>query len=441
MSRAAWTALAAALALVGCQRSSSEPASSEPAPSEPASSEPASSAPQPRGDTLETGLLVAASATGADDERPLGARLTRLRLVDGSWVSDVLEDPTANVFHHARAFDPPGPQPLSIVTLAGGAASVKLWRSEGERLVATELWRPDVSLERGRVRDLTIARLYGDRPAPGGLSGDVLVVGLHDQGEVAVLSPRPDGGFEVTELDRRPNTIVHEVEAGDLDGDGVLEVYAARSVPNAVVPGADQPGEVVRYVPAEARGPEVVLDLGRRHAKELLVVDLDADGRDELYVAVEARTEGTSRALRIVEPVEVRRIIHDGPPGGERIATLDDRMTRFLVACDLEGDGRRALIAATFSAGLFRLDPPRRAGEAWSVGLFDADSRGFEHATMCADLDADGADELYVADDPSGELRRYTLGASGLRREVIRRAPPRSEITWSLAPLPLALAP
>ncbi|MCB9596115.1 MAG: hypothetical protein H6719_25560 [Sandaracinaceae bacterium] len=418
-------AWALALAAVACEAPPSPPSSPDP---------PRAAA------TLQTGLLVATSVTAPDDDTPVGARLERLRLVDGAWVREPLDDPESQVFHHVRAFDPPGPLPLSIVTLGGGAAAVKLWRpGEGGALEATEIWRAGLDSPRSRVRDAEVGALYGDAPAPGGLVGDVLVVGTHDEGVVAVLSPRADGTFAATELDRRPSTFVHEIEIGDVDGDGTLEVYASISSPNSLVPGVDQPGSVVRYVPARGEGPELVVDLGRRHAKELLVDDVDGDGRDELYVVVEARTTGAADALVIAEPVEIRRFDADGPADGALVATLDDRMTRFLVAGDLDGDGQRELVAATFSSGLYRLDPPREdPGGAWTVSLLDADSRGFEHATLLADLDADGADELYVADDASGELRRYVAGRS---REVIRRVAPGSVITWSLAPCPGSLTP
>ena len=36
-----------------------------------------------------------------------------------------------------------------------------------------------------------------------------------------------------------------------------------------------KPGKVVRYVPKHRSGPEVVADLGNRHAKEIYVGDVD----------------------------------------------------------------------------------------------------------------------------------------------------------------------
>ena len=63
-----------------------------------------------------------------------------------------------------------------------------------------------------------------------------------------------------------------------------------------------QQGAVVRYVPATGEGPVVVAGLGTRHAKEILVADVDGDGRDELYVSVEAVSGGQ---------VEIRRYVWD----------------------------------------------------------------------------------------------------------------------------------
>ena len=71
---------------------------------------------------------------------------------------------------------------------------------------------------------------------------------------VAVVRPDDSGGFSVAELDAAPNTIVHEIELGDLDGDGTLEIYATPTAPNEV-DGTPQAGRVVRYVPANGEGP------------------------------------------------------------------------------------------------------------------------------------------------------------------------------------------
>src|SRR5690606_4755203 len=120
--------------------------------------------------------------------------------------------------------------------------------------------------ERNRMREVEVADLFGDgRPA--------LAVATHDQGVVAVLRQQADGTWSTQELDREANTWVHEVEVGDLDGDGTLEIYATPSEPNELG-GREQRGTVVRYVPRTNGRRTVVADLGSRHAKEIWVGDV-----------------------------------------------------------------------------------------------------------------------------------------------------------------------
>jgi hypothetical protein len=262
----------------------------------------------------------------------------------------------------------------------------------------------------------------------GGSATDAFVVGTHDLGEVVVVVPGAEA--RTSELDRATNTLVHEIELGDLDGDGSLEVYATRSPPNTLVAGIEQQGVVVRYEPATSTTTQL-LDLAPRHAKEILATDLDADGRDELYVVVEALlgvdAEGRST---VVEPVEILRLAEGDPAGGTLVATLPDRQTRSLVACDLDADGSDELVAGAFASGLWRIRP--RAGGPSEIESIDASSGGFEHAVLCVDLDLDGRDDLVVADDASGELRRYTLHDGVFERTVIHRRAPGSAITWNV---------
>ena len=245
----------------------------------------------------------------------------------------------------------------------------------------------------------------------------------------------------VERLWSRPNTFVHEIEIGDLDGNGIPEIYATPSDPNDL-DGGDQRGQVMRFSPRGGDTGTVVADLGNRHAKEIWVGDVDGDGRDELYVAVEGLTRGSGAALEIVEPVEIRRYDHDTPPtGGVVVARIaNERLTRFLTVGDIDGDGRREMVAATFRNGLWLLRPGRDPRSEWSVESIDRESSGFEHTALMADLDGDGTDELYVAADEQGELRRYAWVRGRARREVIhRRELPRSMMTWNLMTFPAAM--
>jgi hypothetical protein len=383
---------------------------------------------------LPRGLVLALAQFVEKDGKsvPGPARAEFLRREGGQWKTAALEDPASNVFHKALVYEGAG-APL-LLTLGGTAAAVKTWAPKDGALAPTTVWQQDFGGKFSRMRDAEVADLYGDGSA-------AIAVATHDQGVVAVLRPKPDGSFEAVELDREPNTFVHEVEVGDLDGDGVLEVYATPSEPNRL-DGTPQPGKVVRYVPKKREGRVVVADLAQRHAKEILVDDLDGDGKDELYVSVEGETGGAD-GKQLVAPVEIR-VYHAGTPatGGKRIATLNDRLSRFLTVGDVDGDGKKEMIAAAFSSGVWLLRPGATPDAAWSATLVDPDSAGFEHAALLADLDGDGRDELYVASDKHKELRRYVWVDGQLVRETIYRRPDARPIfTWNLMPIPVELIP
>jgi hypothetical protein len=366
---------------------------------------------------LEGGLVLAAAVLGQNEDgspKPLPARAGILTRESDAWRYRFFEDSESNVFHKVLPYGSEG-----LLTFGGSKAAVKLWRPDGS---SETLWEADFGGKFSRMRDAEVGDLFGD----GKLS---IAIGTHDQGVVAVLRPDGAGKFSMTELDRAADTIVHEIELGDLNGDGVLEIYATPSAPNKL-DGSEQPGHVVRYVPAGGEKAVVVADLGPRHAKEILAEDLDSDGKDELYVSVEAVSGGS---------VEIRRYDEGAGPKAENVvARLDDRLCRFLTAGDVDGDGSLEVVAATHKRGLFLLRP----GSPWRVDLIGSDSSGFEHASLLADLDSDGRDELYVASDDQGEVRRYDWSAEGWKKEVLVKFDDGlSRFTWNLQVAPLSLLP
>ncbi len=371
-----------------------------------------------------TGLLLALSQFEVTPEgkvlpRPKAARLEILVPRGNEWEVVAIEDPDSNVFHKAMVYDP-GDGRAGILTLGGSAAALKLWRKGPDGLTAETLWQKDFGGKFSRMREAEILPLADGRFA--------VAVATHDQGVVALVEPA-GAGWKVRELDQKKNTFVHEIEIGDLDGDGTFEIYATPSDPN-LFDGKPQRGEVVRYELDGRRS--VVADLGDRHAKEILVSDIDLDGRDELYVAIEAVEGGQ---------LEVRRYEADTAPGdGRLIARFNDRLCRFLTAGDVDGDGRREIVAATHKTGLWLLRPREASDAMWQVSLIDRDSSGFEHAALLTDLDGDGTDELYVASDDQGQVRRYRWRGDAVDKEVLlRRELPDSIFTWNLMPVPLSL--
>jgi len=411
--------IGAALAACG---SGDESAASPPAAAEKA-------APSASGPTLPNGIMLALAqfVTEGGKPKPGPARVEFLFQKNGKWEMTFIEDGDSNVFHKAMVYE--RGQGLELLTLAGTAAHVKTWQKKGGALEGTSHWSADFGGKFSRMRDAEVGDLYGDgKPS--------IAVATHDQGVVAILKPTGDS-FEVVEIDKEPDTFVHEIEIGDLDGDGVLEVYATPSEPNRL-DGTPQKGAVVRYVPKTGEGPVVVADLGNRHAKEILVEDLDGDGIDELYVSVEGDMGEGSK-----DRVEIKRYEAGTPPeGGVVIGSLDDKLTRFLTAGDIDGDGKKELVAAAYSSGLWLFRPGADPKSAWKKELIDRDSAGFEHAAILTDLDGDGLDELYVASDKHKQVRRYLWKNGRSSREVIYKRPDNRPIfTWNLMPVPVSLIP
>ncbi len=373
-----------------------------------------------RGRVLALALAVfSTDATG----RQVPGQATAAFLAPGgkTWRHGRLTDADSNVFHKLLEYCP-RPDDCGLLSVGGTAAALKLWRpGSGPRL----LWKADFGGRFSRLRDAEVADVLGD-------DVPTIVVGTHDQGVVALVRPDGKGGFSAKGIDRQPETFVHEIEVGDLDGDGVLEVYATPSRPN-VLDGTPQPGAIVRYVPARGEGRALFADLGDRHAKEILVTDVDGDGKAELYAAVEAVSGGS---------VEIRRYrAAPLPATGETIAVLPDQLCRCLAVGAVDGDGRREIVAAAAKAGLWCLRPGAN-GSPWQRDRIATDSSGFEHATLLADLDEDGRDELYVASDEQSEVRRYTWRGGTWTKEVLYRYEGgMSGFTWNLTAVRASLVP
>ena len=165
-----------------------------------------------------------------------------------------------------------------------------------------------------------------------------------------------------------------------------------------------------------------------------MIDDLDNDGRDELYVVVEAVAEGS---------VEIRRFDHDTPPSnGLVIATLPDKMCRFLTCGDIDGNGSKEMVAAAKSSGVWLLRPPAEPGALWSVESVDKSSSGYVHAALLTDLDGNGSDELYVTDDRLAVVNQYQWHAGAVEKTTIHTYNRDfAGFTWNITPVPAELIP
>jgi hypothetical protein len=415
-----WSSLGLYLAL-GCGgEESAKPEAREPAAAKaPEKKEPAA-AQQKAAPASGRALLVTESefkpnADGKYTVPDAAVLLVLTQAADGAWSAERIEDRESNVFHKALPAGGGG-----IYTIGANQARLKLWRKADGAWKAETLWSPAFGGEQNRLRDFEAADFDGDGRKD-------LAIATHDQGVVAVAWNR-EGGFKIDEIDRKPNTFVHEIEVGDLDGDGKLEIFATPSQPNTAS-GVGQGGAIVRYAwTGEKFVRSAVATFESRHVKEVLVADMEGDGKPELYGALEAEM---GQGGAITAPVEIRRFDWNGRGfDSKKIAELNDRFCRFLVAGDIDRDGATELVASAFSSGVWAIE---KEGDGYATKSIDATSGGFEHAAYLADMDGDGAIELYVADDNGGTIERYTYDGNAYQSTVVHRRPvPGQAMVWNI---------
>jgi len=334
----------------------------------------------------------------------------------GAWKVDRIEDRESNVFHKAIAVEGGG-----ILTIGANQARLKLWRLEGGAWKVETLWSPAFGGEQNRLRDFEAADFDGDGRKD-------LAIATHDQGVVAVGWNRPDG-WKFEELDRKPDTFVHEIEVGDLDGNGKLEIYATPSQPNTAS-GLGQGGAILQYswTGSKFERKEVAV-FASRHVKEVLVADLEGDGTSELYAALEAEM---GPGGEVKAPVEIRVFKWKDKNWVDwKVVELNDRFCRFLTAGDVDHDGANELIASAFSSGVWVIEYGGAGG--YPARCIDKDTGGFEHAAYLADLDGEKGLELYVADDNAGVINRYVYDGKGYAKSVVnRRLVPGQAMVWNI---------
>jgi hypothetical protein len=419
---------AATLAFTGCGGSeerktapAGQPATAAPA-SAPAAPPAAAPAPTPVRDPLTGGpfpaLLVTQAhfvdVTGPDGKptpMPGPARLLIVRDTGAGWKPAVLDDPDSNVFHKALPWDG------GILTIGGNKALLRTWRFADGAWKAETHWNPVFGGKHNRLRDVEHADVDGD-------GKEELVIATHDQGVIAIL--HPDEQWRVEEVDKQPTTFVHEIEIGDVDGDGTLEFFATPSKPNKL--DEEQPGEVTMFKRDGAAWKKSVVDApGDTHAKEILTADVDGDDVAELYVVWEG---AVGQGGTLVRPVTIKQYRwKDGKPEGTVIATVPDRQMRSIAAGDVNGDDKTDLVAGALATGLYVFE--QETGGPWRTTVIDKVSSGYEQPVYVVDLDGNGTPEIYVASEDQGELRRYHF-ADGAYVKTVLMPLSKSDITWNV---------
>ncbi len=347
---------------------------------------------------------------------PGPAKLLMLSSDGDSWQHVILEDKESRVFHKAACVNVDGEERL--LTIAGTDAMLKLWREEKGEWKSETLWHPSFGGKWDRLRDFEIADVDGD-------GQNEIVVATHDQGVIAIIKRSPDG-WKVEEVYKEADTFVHEIEIGDTDGDGKKEFFATPSKPNKV--GKSQPGHVMWFRKGAKVKKGFVAEFKDSHAKEILAADVDGDGKDEIYIALEA-TRGKDGSEK--KPVRITRNIWNGKKyKGKIIARLPGAIqSRVVMMGDLTGSGKNELVVTTMKGGIWRLVPG--ANGKWEKYQIDAETSGFEHAAGIADVDGDGKSELYVAADDQDEVRRYRWIDGAFKRDTIYTLK-KNDLTWNV---------
>mgnify|MGYP000244674205 CR=1 FL=1 len=348
------------------------------------------------------------------DSQPGPARLEIWRSKADGWDRVRLEDSDSNVFHKAIPFQG------GILTIGAERALLKHWTMKDGRWNSETLWERDWKGKFNRLRDIEVGDVNHD-------GKEDLVIATHDAGVVAVIEPKTaDSKQTLIELDEVKDTFVHEIEIGDIDGDGKLEFFATPSDRNQSK--KSQAGKVVMY---RWDGTEykrtIVEEYKKTHAKEILVADVTGDNRSELFSVLEAERVGKA----IIKPVEIRQYTEqaDGSFKGEAAFTLKDEQCRFLVPGDFDHDGKIDLVAAGYHSGLWIA---RQTDDGqWETTLIDKDSSGFEHTSYATDIDGDGKAELVVAADNQASLNIYRWNGTAFDKEKIGDIAPNT-FTWNI---------
>lgn len=354
--------------------------------------------------------------------QPGAAKLRVLHMSGNAFEETVLEDEDSRVFHKAMCVDGDGLE--GLLTIGATDAHLKLWRFNAGEWQGESLYEGSYGGKFDRLRDVEIGDVDGDGVAE-------LVIATHDQGVVVVVEREGDA-WRAREVFKKPDTFVHEIELGDVDGDGKLEIYATPSKPNRA--DASQDGEIltVRFNAGKKKYvAKTVVSFEGSHAKEILVTDLDGDGKDELYGAVEASVKPRDGKLTVDQPVAVKRFdrVKQGWKTTDVAEFPEGLQARVLLAADLTKRGANDLVVTTMKDGIWQIVPKNDG--SFETEAVDQSSGGFEHAAHAVDLDGDGVTELYVTSDDDDEIRRYVWNGSGFAKTVIGTLE-KSDLVWNI---------
>lgn len=341
--------------------------------------------------------MLACAEAAEEDGAPGTARLEILTEHEGAWRMETVTDANSTSFEDAIVFTPAGGVP-GIVTLGGNRPMVRLWHREADAWTGEMLWIEELGAEPTHMRHAVLADLWGN--------GEGIAMAAAERGLIGHLT-HGDEGWDVRRVDAT-DASVDALAAGDVDGDGRTELYAATVI------GDDT--TIRRHAPRDEVPPATVASLGSVHARALAVLDADGTTGTELYALVVIRGQ----------PAEVRRL--DADASGT-VATLTASDARAMAVGDVDGDQHPDLLISA-DDGVWWVSTATRP---WAIERVEAAAgprTPTGPAVALLDVDADGRSEAYVALDGTGELVRITWSDAGEpERTVLATRPAPAAVT------------
>jgi len=332
---------------------------------------------------------------GKKDSAPGTARLEIYTIHGNHWHQQIIEDPESSAFHKAGRFKPTAGQP-GILSIGAPPTSLRLWRRDGDDWKSHPLYDTASGVDFGLDGDFDYFCDYEIADITGNGIEDI-VLAAHDPGSIVVLAWE-NGTYRPEEVFSLETGSIHEIEVGDVDGDGSIELFAT-CIESTRGNLNIQPCSIDVFVVGEGRWKQRQVDhFETRHAREILCANLSGEDHPVLFTAIEGENDFITLRMYRFDGAQIT-------PAD--IAEIPGRLCRFLTLGDTDGDGIRELIASTGKNGIWKITPPVDGKDSWSKELILTGTSGIQHATELYDFNGDGIDEIYVASDDQNQLRSY----------------------------------
>ena len=266
------------------------------------------------------------------------------------------------------------------------------------------------NLKVSRIRDLVLGDLDQD-------GKDEIIIGTRPSGLVIKYAlAGNEFTHEVLDADAYGNktTWVREVEIGDADNDGRLEVLSSPTRQDPAIEWDTNIGSITMYKPFN--GKWLKSEIARyedTHAREHLVADIDGDGKNEVVVSVAGVIHPEDKRLKPPPMIYLYRLTDKGVQQ-ETVAMVPGAIKAR--ACAAGNLGRPSLnelvcgdrgreVSGLGHLNLLSYDPIQKT---WASETLDTTDGliGF-HAVTIGDIDSDGVNEIIASDDDRGELNVY----------------------------------